>query len=318
MRKTKIALAAVLTCTCATAAWGQQAPTGVQGFYGGQVEYQSTTGPENYPNGNNDYLYVGDLPFSATASDGVGSASAGLAISAIEQNDNLGLHGFATASASDPTHYGSTGASADFDLYAWDTFEIGGATGAAEQFQYTLTLDGRAFASSTPDSTAYGYYQLLADSSWTSFGTVSPYVNCNYGVEANGNPCSLIATLDLSALNPSTQGSQTLSGILTLIGGTTIQLGQFLDARVSASNEYADSSTASFDASNTGWLTLTPITPGASFTTASGLSYALSPDAVGPVPEPSTWALMLLGFCAIGIAARRSNKSVRRQGFICA
>ena len=29
---------------------------------------------------------------------------------------------------------------------------------------------------------------------------------------------------------------------------------------------------------------------------------------VSPVPEPTTWAMMLLGFGAIGFAARRSRK----------
>jgi hypothetical protein len=314
MRKSTIAFAAVLGFASATAAWGQQAATGVQGFYGGQVEYQSSSGPQiYYPNNDQDYLYTGNLPFSATASGTAGTASGSLSISAIPSNGNLGLHGFATASASDEAGLGSTGASADFDLYAWDTFQIGGTTGAVEQFQYTLTLDGSASSSSGSDAAAYGYYQLLADSSWTGFGTVSPFVNCNYGVQANGNPCSLIATLDLSALSPGTQGLQTLSGTLTLIGGTTIQLGQFLDARVSASDAYSDSASATFDASNTGWLTLTPIKPGASFTTASGLTYAQSPDAFGAVPEPSSWALMLLGFGAIGAAMRRNRSRVGRQ-----
>lgn len=36
----------------------------------------------------------------------------------------------------------------------------------------------------------------------------------------------------------------------------------------------------------------------------------IGPDVVGDVPEASTWALMILGFGAVGAAARRSRKAV--------
>jgi hypothetical protein len=67
------------------------------------------------------------------------------------------------------------------------------------------------------------------------------------------------------------------------------------------------SSTA--DLSNTGRLTIDAITPGVTLTFLSGANY--SSDGVGAVPEPSTWAMMILGFCGIGFMAyRRNNRAV--------
>jgi len=34
-------------------------------------------------------------------------------------------------------------------------------------------------------------------------------------------------------------------------------------------------------------------------------------DVTGEVPEPATWAMMLVGFGAIGMATRRRNAAVR-------
>ena len=70
--------------------------------------------------------------------------------------------------------------------------------------------------------------------------------------------------------------------------------------------EAAPSASATFDASDTGFFTLTPITPGAGFTTASGLTYAASPD----VPEPATWMMLILGVAMIGFAARRRSEGM--------
>jgi len=317
MRKSKIALAAVLTCTCATAAWGQQAPTGVQGYYGGGAAwtFYNSDGTQTFvrndlaPDGYN-HPFVSSEPFSQSASATTGGASAALSISATPNNGNMGLHGSASAALDTGSQFEDPGAQAEaaFDLYAYDTFYIGGAQGAVEQFQYALTLDGNAkgYTDGVADpSLSYGGLGLFSNSNWTDFGSVSPFSSCDYTgsgyAAADGNPCGRVGSIDLNINSPA---SQTLYGILTLVGGTTVQLGELLWARPSV-GEGVTSQSAAFDASNTGFFTLTPITPGASFTTASGLTYAQSPDLVGAVPEPSTWALMLLGFGAIGAAIRR-------------
>jgi len=37
-----------------------------------------------------------------------------------------------------------------------------------------------------------------------------------------------------------------------------------------------------------------------------------------PVPEPSTWAMLLIGFAGIGFAARRRHQSLYPDGLVCA
>jgi hypothetical protein len=304
MQTIRSAVAAVLTCTCATGAWAQQAQYGVQGFYGAQA----SSGDQlvNSPNGNINTPITGEFPFAASTSATTGAASASLAISATPQNGNIGLHGFADA-ALNGAQYEQAGAFDQFDLYAFDTFYIGGPAGSFEDFQYSLTLDGTTSTTMTlgnADATrAYGALELFSDANWVEAGVVAPFSSCHenfYGnyYESNGNPCGMLAYLD-------PQGDQTLTGIITLAAGSAVQLGEMLSARAYVSQETTGS--AIFDASNTGFFTLTPITPGASFTTASGLTYAEFPDMPSGVPEPSTWALMLLGLATIGVAMRRKR-----------
>jgi hypothetical protein len=50
-----------------------------------------------------------------------------------------------------------------------------------------------------------------------------------------------------------------------------------------------------------------------------GLSLELSPDvmqpsSIGSVPEPSTWAMMLLGFAGLGFAGYRSTRRTAASG----
>jgi hypothetical protein len=55
-------------------------------------------------------------------------------------------------------------------------------------------------------------------------------------------------------------------------------------------------------------------TPGSiHLTDTQGYSNAVLYRATGAVPEPATWAMMLLGFGAIGMASRRSRKLVLAQ-----
>jgi hypothetical protein len=317
MRKSRIAFAAVLSTACATAAWGQQAPTGVQGFYGGGAAwtFYNSDGTQSFvrddlaPDGYN-HPFASSEPFSLSATANSGGASAALGISATPENGNMGLHGSASASFDTGSEFEDPGAQAEaaFDLYAYDTFYIGGTQGAVEQFQYALTLNGSAqgYTNGIADaSLSYGGLGLFSNANWTDFGSVSPLSSCSpngAGYAApDGNPCGRIDSINLNMDSPA---SQTLYGILTLVGGSTVQLGELLWARPSV-GEGVTSQSAVFDASNTGFFTLAPITPGASFTTASGLSYAQSPEIAGAVPEPSTWALMLLGFGAIGLRMRR-------------
>jgi hypothetical protein len=68
-----------------------------------------------------------------------------------------------------------------------------------------------------------------------------------------------------------------------------------------------DSFSTSADLSGTGHLYIDVETPGGSLSFLSGHDY--STNAVSSVPEPSTWAMMLLGFAGLGIMAyRRKSK----------
>jgi hypothetical protein len=69
-----------------------------------------------------------------------------------------------------------------------------------------------------------------------------------------------------------------------------------------STNIVRQSSTA--DMSNTGTLF---IDSDMALSFASGHSYSSTP--VGGVPEPSTWAMMILGFCGIGFMAIRKRKN---------
>ena len=319
MRTTTLAIVASLTFGSSTAAWAQQATYGVQGFYGGGASWTDySNGTSNYvlndlpPDGYN-HPFIASEPYSLSASASTPDTSAALSISAAPENGNLGLHGLATASLDTGGQFINPGAGAEaaFDLYAYDTFSIGGTQGAPEQFQFALTLNGSAqgYTDGVADpSNAYGGLELFSNSNWTDYGSVNPFASCSYTgagyASPDGNPCGRFANIDL---NMNSSNSQTLYGILTLVGGTTVQLGEMLWSRSSVGTEVTSQS-AVFDASDTGFFTLAPLTPGASFTTASGLTYASSPD-VSAVPEPSTWAMMLLGFGLIGATLRRMDKS---------
>ena len=62
---------------------------------------------------------------------------------------------------------------------------------------------------------------------------------------------------------------------------------------------------ASVDMRNTGSLKIDVLTPGQSLTFLSGTDYSSVPGVPAVVPEPATWALMLLGFGGIGSVLRR-------------
>ena len=57
------------------------------------------------------------------------------------------------------------------------------------------------------------------------------------------------------------------------------------------------------------------MTVGSSYINASAQTFAV----LAPVPEPGTWALMLLGFGAIGTALRRAlRRTLQRHVIMCA
>lgn len=63
---------------------------------------------------------------------------------------------------------------------------------------------------------------------------------------------------------------------------------------------------------NSGWVTIADTTPFTSFTATTDTTPAFEFDLAGPtIPEPSTWAMLLLGFAGLGYAALRRNSKSR-------
>jgi hypothetical protein len=226
-------------------------------------------------------------------------------------NGNIGLHGSASANAPGSSNATSEQASGGFDLFWNDQFNITGS--GTETFQYTLTLDGNVSLTGAPalvggPASAYGGLTLYANESYQGGpDDIVGIDGCTGFYYSSQNNCGVINAIPISIVETTT--GSTVTGDLSLPSGSSIELGLYLWARTQAYNDFADSASsdilAQFKASNTGFFTLTPITPGAGFTTASGLTYAGDPDA-STVPEPSY--LFVMAFGITGLWAVRKRK----------
>jgi hypothetical protein len=216
-----------------------------------------------------------------SAVDG-GTGSVNVSISS--GNGNVALHGSATSDAPSGSQ-----ANAAFDLYWYDQLNITGT--GPETFQYTLTLDGSAGLnpSTAAESGISGGLSIYTNASYQTWGTITDDPGfCGF-------TCGAIPFSGIGSSNNTFNGS-TVTGDVTFLGGQSIELGLYLWARTGAYNFDTGSNNilAEFNASDTGYFTLTPITPGAGFTTASGLTYAANPDVA--TPEPAYTVLCGLGF----------------------
>jgi len=108
--------------------------------------------------------------------------------------------------------------------------------------------------------------------------------------------------LDLFDNQGAANGLVTQSVMVETVSGATLQLTGTLDGSVSA----AGVASATVDASDTANSYITVLTPGASYTTASGISYP-SPSAV---PEPKSLWLMVTAFSGIWVGTRRRSTSL--------
>jgi hypothetical protein len=79
----------------------------------------------------------------------------------------------------------------------------------------------------------------------------------------------------------------------------------FLDGSGIRFTDAAGTQISFFNQSNNGMYRVNTISPG------SSEYVSVTTSAVSAVPEPSTWAMMILGFCGLGFIAYRKKAAVR-------
>jgi hypothetical protein len=314
-----IVISVVLSvCSSAEAAPLTLSLYGLAGFV--QACASGTVAGMNYFGcGVNDQFQT-SVPYTKDGSVAIGAASGTASVSATINNGNVGLHGFSQSDVSVNADAKNAYAEGGFDLYAYDMFTITGTPGTRAQFQFILTLRGSAseLSSTLGANGSTGELGLFVNSSWSGPGTVIFNASCADGgsnafgqgsADSSGNPCGgLLGAIQLgnTGVYPT---SGTNSATLSLAVGSTVEIGEYLYGRTGAyGSSYggAEPSEGVFDVADTGWFTVTPLTPGAGFITASGLDYSDSPEAA--MPEPSGVTLLCAGLFALAALRRLKGR----------
>jgi hypothetical protein len=191
---------------------------------------------------------------------------------------------------------------ANYNIAGSDTFYFNGT--GSEVFDYTVNLAAIASIGDTDLNETGGAHE-------DSYGYLYFLQNPVFSADASGfleNSGSILCEVQLDA---QTGGGSTCTGQLDVQGGSSLGLGLELVVRTAATGGGAGNVgplSADFNASNA-YFTLTPVTEGAAFTTASGLTYTAAPDAAASTPEPSTFLLFGVSLIAAGLVRpRRSRK----------
>ena len=229
--------------------------------------------------------------FSGTANaSGSGTASAGL------------LKGEVEASASiDPTLYGAGFTSEGPNPYV--------AIASADyiiEFGDSLTLTSAILPAGAPVTWDFtvGFDTVRTT---TGDGSASAII-----IGSAGSQSTMLTNPVMSS--PPEQGPLTEMETITVHGvvGQVVAIGESLQIVAGAEAENQTpviygSGTGTLDAADTGVFYADPVTAGLELVSASGHDYASPGVGTPTVPEPSTWAMMLLGFAGLGYAARRRS-----------
>ncbi|MBC7506281.1 MAG: PEP-CTERM sorting domain-containing protein [Sandarakinorhabdus sp.] len=241
-------------------------------------------------------------------------------------------HSEASVTATDPI-YGSAHATAAADLatgkihlYAAAEYTTGDAgagaragAGLNDTLHFTIAgasantvtlipvsfaFDG-TFSANPPSPSAVLYYGF-------TFGNAHTYEFGDYGAGYyNGSNYPTFAFPDAAGRTSGWQSSSFASyqptdtrftGIYAITGATA-------DLPVSFGLQINANNNVTLDFSHTGSVSIGKI-DGVSFTSDSGVFLSALGGTVGGVPEPSSWAMMVLGFGAVGFAARRRQGGV--------
>jgi hypothetical protein len=260
------------------------------------VEVASGNGPSTFPNQIVNFTNGGNpVPvtsytspiLSASGSYTVGTSAVSGSGKAWDTLDNTNgvpnLHGYAAASISGVcqtcqffTENGSL-----FNLNFYDKINFGGlANGTPEDFLFTAALNSSISAPSG-QSSAYAAFEL----------PTTQAIATNTGGASNG--------LIIQSIIVHTVSGAILPTVIVLNG----------DAEVNNNypvNNLTQSESATVDASDTGNFYITALTPGASYTSASGLGYSQAPS---QVPEPASLGLVAGVFFAILVGMRKRLRS---------
>lgn len=156
--------------------------------------------------------------------------------------------------------------------------------GSASSPQLDLT-----FTATTSDSILRSVYLYVSDTGFVNSGA--------YTLSLGGTNSGGSGTVTGRAYGGTTNTTLLFSNLIGTVGPET-------------GAAYSDTSSGSFVSSANPYA----LTLGATITRSSaGTSTGDLNLQVGPVPEPATWAMMLLGFGGIGMAMRRSG---RRNGVL--
>jgi PEP-CTERM motif len=188
------------------------------------------------------------------------------------------------------------------------------------QIASTGFIAGLAFASFT-DQITVGNADVNATFTSIIEGTFRTFQGNTTGGGAGGSATVLlydvtggdVNVLDLESLIGEGNNTSTRTGNVNLIANHTYTLFDKMEADATLTESpstfgFPDEHSAVADLSNTGLLFID--TSGGSLSFLSGHDY--STDAIAAVPEPSTWAMLVLGFMGLGfLAYRRPSISLR-------
>jgi hypothetical protein len=170
-------------------------------------------------------------------------------------------------------------------------------------------LNGPTPTSTASQATSIDFLVMPGAVAGAAPGSVTNYLGTGTfaGESCAGNTCGLINDIASVAVGAST------TPLFTLMDGVTFSLTNITSIDRSVSNVLTFQGTGSFGGTLNGAGNTIVSTPGSFvFSTQGGTLTSFSATAVA-VPEPATWALMLLGFGGIGMAMRRRRRPALAQ-----